>query len=135
MSSLVFVYGTLRKKAVANDLMADSLWKGEAFVPGRLYRIDWYPGVVYEPHSNQNWVIGDLFEVSTQVLKKLDEYEGCNEGCTLPYEYERIDARAKISNSTKTELKETWVACQLWNYQRNVGPDQQILSGDWLKPE
>lgn len=123
MSHQIFVYGTLRKGGVANHLMGDSTWLGSAKLSGQLFKIDWYPGAIYQPESSSR-VIGDLYEVSNQKLQELDDYEGCASDHPQPHEYRRINV------TVMTEQGET--NCQFWEYAWNLSKHKLIQSGDWL---
>lgn len=75
----LFVYGTLRLKArneYADFLRRRSTFVGTAQLPGRLYRIDWFPGAVYDP-SASTIVLGDVLQLQqpAELLAHLDEYE------------------------------------------------------------
>ncbi len=52
----------------------------EGAFPGQLYRIDWFPGAVYEAGSEQV-VHGEIYEIAQPetLLAALDEYEGMTE--------------------------------------------------------
>lgn len=45
-NELVFVYGTLRAGASNAWRLEDSDFLGAATVPGRMVKIDWFPGVI-----------------------------------------------------------------------------------------
>lgn len=75
----LFVYGTLRQKArneYAVYLRQRSTFVGTGQLPGRLYRIDWFPGATYDPAA-PTVVIGDILQLyqPAELLAYLDEYE------------------------------------------------------------
>ena len=77
-TSLLFVYGSLRKESTHNHLLQDAEWLGEVYTLGFLYLIDWYPGMVLS-HARQKTpqkVYGDLYRVSNTDMERLDSYEG-----------------------------------------------------------
>ena len=81
----LFVYGTLRKgtsnraasRKSDGTLYARFLeqfggYLGEAKTDGRLHLINDYPGFV----DGTGTVVGDLYSVTSKILKTIDEYEG-----------------------------------------------------------
>jgi len=93
-STHIFVYGTLRKRIdhPKHRILDDHAeFVGKATCGGRLYLIDWYPGLV-EAEGSQNRVIGELYHIlynTSEVLKKIDLYEGCAPDSPGPHEYRR----------------------------------------------
>lgn len=75
----LFVYGSLRRNAQAapHPLLSDATFLGSATVPGTLYSVDWYPGLVL---AGDGVVHGELFELhpsrADAILRQLDDYEG-----------------------------------------------------------
>jgi len=129
MSQKVFVYGTLRKGGVANHLMGDSTWLGSAKLAGQLFKIDWYPGAVHQPETKSkaktnDFVLGDLYEVSNQKLKELDDYEGCASDHPQPHEYRRIEVTVITEDGEMN--------CQFWEYTWDLSNHELIKNGDWL---
>lgn len=79
----VFVYGTLMSGRSNNFLMEDSLFLGEASVSGySMYEPSWYPGVIRDPDGI---VLGELYEVDLDTMKKLNVLEG--EGSLYELDY------------------------------------------------
>jgi gamma-glutamylcyclotransferase (GGCT)/AIG2-like uncharacterized protein YtfP len=70
----VFVYGTLRRGEVRdiNRLRPAPRWLGTARVPGVLYHLGAYPGVVL---GAPGWVCGEVYAISAQLERQLDEIE------------------------------------------------------------
>ena len=129
----LFVYGTLRsdspkkspvKKAL--NLIAERWCK--ASVKGKLYEIDWYPGLVLSDNPHDA-VTGEIFRITDDesLFTRLDEYEGCFEGFPEPHEYRR----EKVS--VVTEDGET-VAAWAYLYNWDVYEESRIHSGDYLNP-
>ncbi len=85
----VFVYGTLRVNAEQGGRMKGAHLLGSGVVGGRLYQVDWYPGLVL---ANDGEVVGEVYEVDEVMLAALDEYEGG--------EYRRV----KVQVKRQTEL-------------------------------
>lgn len=80
----LFVYGTLMKSFTENPfkllLEKNTQFVGEAFTYGKLFLVDYYPGLIYNnPHENHK-VYGEIvsFNRSLDFLASLDEYEDFN---------------------------------------------------------
>ncbi len=70
----VFVYGTLRQgeERDISGLLPAPRWVGNARVPGVLYHLGAYPGVVL---GGPGWIQGEVYEISPALERKLDEIE------------------------------------------------------------
>ena len=112
----VFVYGTLRRGGSNHFRMAEADFISAATLRGRLYRIDWYPGVVLDATGDE--IQGEIYDVSPEQLDELDEFEGM--------EYRRIRAVVKTPNG---ETYPAWI----WEWLMPVDEAQRITGGDWLK--
>ena len=98
-SDLLFVYGSLRRGSghpMAQIVEDGADWMGVSRVEGRLYIIDWYPGLVPAGAAGQ-WVEGDLFRMVApeHLLPLLDDYEECSARFDHPQEYRRETAMVK----------------------------------------
>ena len=76
----LFVYGTLKsdfRNRYARRLRREAKLLGPAHMPGRLYRIRWYPGMRPARGSNE-LVFGELYRLRypARTLAVLDAYEG-----------------------------------------------------------
>ena len=122
----LFVYGTLRHgypNRYARLLEHSALYLGTASIPGRLYKISWYPGVRLlkrgEDAANKDSVVGDLFRLrDPKMLATLDQYEGSNE-------YRRVTATATSPDGTR-------VRCWVYEFIGGVLESQRVPSGDWF---
>ena len=112
----VFVYGTLRRGAAQGWRMDGGLWIGTGVIRGRLYRIDWYPGLVLDREGGE--VAGDVYEVALNQMNDLDDYEGDG--------YRRV--RVRVEGDAPGEA---WV----WEWLGDVEPERLIPAGDWLRAE
>ena len=116
----VFVYGTLRRGGSNHFRMAGGLFLGEATVRGRLYKIDWYPGLVLDPAGDP--IPGEIFEVGAEQLAALDEFEGVSATEVEGSEYRRVETIAQRQEGPMS----VWV----WEW---IGPvDEANRTGDWL---
>jgi gamma-glutamylcyclotransferase (GGCT)/AIG2-like uncharacterized protein YtfP len=83
-NSLLFVYGTLKRGEENHRWLSvhHPRFLGEARIQGRLFRIkgESYPGAA--PTRSRRYVRGELYELTRpdQSLKKLDKFEGTDEG-------------------------------------------------------
>ena len=76
MKTTVFVYGTLKRGQRSHHILRGQEFLGEAQTQlrYRLYICGWHPALV-EDSSNGVAVRGEVWQVSEEVLQKLDEYE------------------------------------------------------------
>ncbi len=100
VTDLLFVYGTLRWASpapVAMTLRQEGWLVGQAWAPGRLYRIADYPGFV--PDTGGGHVQGDLIGLRDpdRMLALLDDYEECSPRFPEPREYRREILRVETS--------------------------------------
>lgn len=82
----VFVYGTLKRGGHYHDILAQQRFVGDArTIPGyTLYRPADYPGMVRAAEDCEG-VTGELWEVTPECLRRLDQLEGLVEQL-----YERV---------------------------------------------
>lgn len=75
-TTVLFVYGTLKRGGPAHRLLAGQTFLGDAETdPGyRLYDLGRYPGLVKDP-TTESSVKGELWAVSDVCLAELDDYE------------------------------------------------------------
>lgn len=94
MLNWIFTYGTLMRgipSRFGNYLEANGMFVGEAQMPGRLYDLGNYPGLVYDEDCGR-LITGHIFEIvhAARVLEQLDRYEGIDPGSPPPHEYRRV---------------------------------------------
>ncbi|MGV3602443.1 MAG: gamma-glutamylcyclotransferase family protein [Dyadobacter fermentans] len=74
----IFTYGTLMQafhNPYARKLRASSKYLGKGHFNGRLFRVEWYPGALYDPDA-PTLVHGEIYQLhSLDILQELDEYE------------------------------------------------------------
>ncbi|GGM73806.1 hypothetical protein GCM10010967_01790 [Dyadobacter beijingensis] len=74
----LFTYGTLMQafdNPFARRLRLSSDYIGKGYFSGKLFRVEWYPGALYEPDAPTR-VHGEIYQLKTlEILKELDEYE------------------------------------------------------------
>jgi gamma-glutamylcyclotransferase (GGCT)/AIG2-like uncharacterized protein YtfP len=113
----VFVYGTLRRGGSNHFRMEQADFLSAATVKGRLYQIDWYPGLVLDDAEDD--VIGEIYQASSAVLDELDLFEGA--------EYRRLQTTVRLQDG---ETVSAW----LWEWIGPVDESKIVSSGDWLAP-
>lgn len=103
----VLVYGTLRPGFGATRL-----------VPGVMYDLGSFPGVLLADESEGKFITVEEIEVDDAGLRRLDSYEGYRESAPQSSLYLRVKA-----------------PCGAWIYEYNdtPGPERIVESGDWLE--
>jgi gamma-glutamylcyclotransferase (GGCT)/AIG2-like uncharacterized protein YtfP len=123
---LVFVYGTLRRGGSNHFRMAGAEFIADGSITGRMYRIDWYPGIVLDPAGDE--IRGEVYSVGPEQLSALDVFEGVSAGEVEGSEYRRVQTTVVKQDS---RILTAWV----WEWLGMVDDDQRISDGDWLKME
>ena len=125
MSNHLFVYGTLMRRfghPMHEALARCADFIGEASVQGRLYDLGRYPGLVLS-YTPADTVVGELYRLrAPDVLRVLDDYEGCAPGDPEPHEYVR--RRVVVSDADGGAI-EAWT----YVYNRPVEQQARIASG------
>ncbi|WP_221394673.1 gamma-glutamylcyclotransferase [Dyadobacter sp. NIV53] len=121
----LFVYGTLMQgfsNPFAQKLHASSVFKGNGSFPGLLYKIDWYPGAVYEKDS-ESTVYGEVYELQNvpDLIRELDEYEEV-------FEDENVSLYVRRIVPVKME-DESVLDCWIYLYNQPVVDLVKIESG------
>ena len=112
---MIFVYGTLRKGGSNHFRLDDSEFRGEAWVLGHLYPIDWYPALLLDEEGIP--VRGEVYEVERDMLRKLDSFEGG--------EYERLKSPVHLKDGGEVEA---W----LYEYREKVEGLRELVPADWV---
>ncbi len=122
----VFVYGTLRRGGSNHFRMAGAAFVSYGTIGGRMYRIDWYPGLVLDPAGDE--IHGEIYEVGPELLSVLDVFEGVSAGEVEGSEYRRVETTVMKQDS---QTLSAWV----WEWRGPVDESQRVSGGDWLKEE
>ena len=117
---LVFVYGTLRRGGSQHGRMAGAEFVAAGTIRGRLYRIDWYPGVVVDDAGDD--IAGEVLAVDPALLAELDLFEGG--------EYRRVRVSVDCIGDQRSPLT-AW----LWEWLGPIDETRRIAGGDWLDDE
>ncbi len=123
---LVFVYGTLRRSGSNHFRMAGAEFIAAGTITGRMYRIDWYPGLVLDDAGDE--IHGDIYSVTPELLSSLDVFEGLSAGEIEGSEYRRVQTTVVQQDS---QTRSAWV----WEWLGITDESQRITDGDWLKTE
>lgn len=116
---LVFVYGTLRGGGVREmpSIFPEAKFVGSASVGGSLYDFGPYPGLLLDGADTS--VVGEVYEVGEEILKKLDDIEE-------PAHYTR--RRVEVS------LGKQSVTCWIYEPALELYPRRTLIqSGDWIE--
>ncbi|MCP4083211.1 MAG: gamma-glutamylcyclotransferase [Planctomycetaceae bacterium] len=71
----VFVYGTLKQDHNNSRYLSNSRFLATGTVEGQLLDIGPFPGLIVS-NGQKNRVLGEVYEVSTETLARLDKLEG-----------------------------------------------------------
>ncbi len=123
---LVFVYGTLRRGGSNHFRLAGAEFISAGTIAGRMYRIDWYPGLVLDGAGDE--IQGEVYSVGPDLLSALDIFEGLSAGEIEGSEYRRVQTLVMQRNSQPIDA---WV----WEWIGTTEEAQRISDGDWLKAE
>jgi gamma-glutamylcyclotransferase (GGCT)/AIG2-like uncharacterized protein YtfP len=122
-TDLLFVYGSLRPKYDHSLSKEFEGYIGQGRAAGKMYRISWFPGVIFKGESK---VVGDVVKLKgKEHLKHLDAFEGVHGNPPL---YNRIKVEVVLDSSKKT------VTCWAYEFARPIEETKhkEILSGDFL---
>lgn len=117
MSSLLFVYGTLKRGCSNHAHLAGQRFVGTARThPGySLFDLGGYPGIAPAPASREG-VSGEVWSVDSDALARLDAFEGVAEGL---YHRARISLQAPFA----AEFVEAYFPVLAVNGRREIGPE------------
>ncbi len=116
---LIFAYGTLREGASNHHRLNGMKALGEAWMLGRLYGIDWYPGMILDD-SEGIPVRGEVYRIEREMLRSLDEFES--------NEFERLKTTVHLKEGGEVEA---WV----YEYRGKVEGKREIVPADWMKQD
>lgn len=100
----VFVYGTLLKRNPNHFYLSGQKFIGKAVLQGyAMYQVRSYPGIIPAEADKHDRILGELYEIDEQTLKKLDRLEG--EG----YLYKRLCEKVSIDNTEYDAYIYVWL--------------------------
>lgn len=120
---LVFVYGTLRRGGSNHFRMDSADYVTEGRICGKMYKIDWYPGLVLDDAGDD--ILGEVYSVDSELLGNLDSFENVSAGDTEGREYRRV-----LTTVTRPdgETLNAWI----WEWLGEIDENQRLSGGDWL---
>lgn len=129
MIDYLFVYGTLRRDSrseMFHLLARHAVFVGDSTFQGKLFRVDYYPGVVASENPN-DVVHGEVYKLiaSDIVLARLDDYEECGPGYPEPHEY--IRRKQNVTLNGEGSVIPAWI----YLYNRPIAGLELIPSGDF----
>ncbi len=129
--SKVFVYGTLRTGLYNYELYLknNSTFVDYGYVKGTLYSLTdrTYPALI----DGENLILGEIFEVSTQTLARLDELESYIEG-NPNNEYNKIKVPIYNIDGTQIDLLDVYFYNDT-NEQYRKLLNEVIAQNDYVK--
>src|SRR5262245_43721875 len=129
MNPHLFVYGSLLSSIghpSGERLRNEARLLGAASMPGRLYRVGWYPGLV-EAAAGDSRVHGEVYALNDPVasLAWLDEYESIEPGKEASNEYVRAERALQLASGQD-------IAAWVYLYQWDVTGVQLVADGRWV---
>lgn len=123
MSPHLFVYGTLMSGGENHRLLARRAELiGSGRMRGRLFWVDYFPGLVDSDDSAET-VAGEVWRlVDPDLIRDLDDFEGCTEVPPL---------FVRASRTVEVDSECTLAACWVYLYARSTAGLWLIPSGDW----
>jgi gamma-glutamylcyclotransferase (GGCT)/AIG2-like uncharacterized protein YtfP len=92
-------------------------------ISGKLYRIDWYPGLILDDAGDD--IVGEVYEVDPEMLGNLDSFENVSAGETEDSEYRRV-------TTTVTRPDGGTLSAWVWEWLGETDEGQRLHHGDWL---
>lgn len=120
----VFVYGTLRRGGSNHFRMAGADFVCAGTVRGKLYQIDWFPGLILDDSAGA--VSGEVFEAGHDLLAALDVFEGVSADETQS-EYRRVTTTVFPENGGEP------ISADIWEWLGAVDESKRMKGGDWLE--
>jgi gamma-glutamylcyclotransferase (GGCT)/AIG2-like uncharacterized protein YtfP len=129
MNPHLFVYGTLLAAAghpKGERLRREARLLGAASIPGNLYSLGGYPGLV-EAADALGRVHGEVYALDSPAtsLEWLDAYEGIVAGAYSQNDYERVERPVHLATGAAVTA---WV----YLYRKDTRRLQAIPDGRWL---
>jgi gamma-glutamylcyclotransferase (GGCT)/AIG2-like uncharacterized protein YtfP len=129
MNPHLFVYGSLLScigHPSGERLRNEARLLGAASMPGRLYRVGWYPGLV-EAAAGSSRVHGEVYALADPVvsLAWLDDYESIVPGQAASNEYMRCERAVQLACGQQISA---WV----YLYQWDVSAAPLVADGRWV---
>jgi gamma-glutamylcyclotransferase (GGCT)/AIG2-like uncharacterized protein YtfP len=129
MNPHLFVYGSLMLSAghrMGERLAREARRIGEASLPGRLYKVGCYPGMVAGGAGDER-VHGEVYALHDPVraLRWLDAYEGVEEGNPNQGDYARCEQLVRLVSGAE-------ISCWVYLYCKDVSGLPALADGRWV---
>jgi len=129
MNPHLFVYGSLLSAVghpTGRRLRSEARLVGAASIPGRLYRVGWYPGLV-EAGAGSARVHGEVYALAdpARSLVWLDDYESIVPGKEADNEYIRVERPVQLASDQE-------IAAWVYLYQKDVAGLELVADGRWV---
>ena len=127
----VFVYGTLRRgqERDITRLRPAPRWIGYGCVSGVLYQLGTYPGLVL---GGPGWVQGEVYEISAELERQLDEIED-----VWPQrsgEYCKREIAVRLEDVPCLEGRAKQVGCLVYEITLECISGMPVIAcGDWTQ--
>lgn len=118
MSTLLFVYGTLRKggENQVTRLYPNSSFVGNASVKGKLFDMGGYPAILLNEEGYR--IVGEVYDIDDETLAKLDAFE-------LDAGYDRTPIETLVNDEP--------VSCWIYGPPAELSAGKpEVVSGDWI---
>ena len=128
MEEYLFAYGFLKSQFHGDRKTETPVIDGEligtGFYTGRIYRVDVFPGVIYDDQLPAN-VKGEVFKLfkPEDTLHILDRYENAKPLVQLNPDYERVLRPIQTEQGT--------LQCWVYEYLHPVKPSTEIAEGEF----
>ncbi|MBS0001876.1 MAG: gamma-glutamylcyclotransferase [Thioalkalivibrio sp.] len=120
--SRLFVYGTLLRGLSRAQVLRGARFLGPALVEGRLFDLGRYPGL----RPGRGLVVGELWEVDTATLERIDRIEGFDPRDRTGSLYQRVKTPVR-------SLSGTPFSAATYRYNRRPPGDARIGHGDYRR--
>ena len=127
-SQHLFVYGTLLstlQMPMGKYLSDNCNLEGCGYTQGLLYDLGEYPGLILSK-DEKNQVFGEIYQIydKVQILRRIDEYEGCSHKDPKPHLYERQAVSVRLTS-------EQDIMAWTYIYKGNLRTKPCIEGGDY----
>jgi gamma-glutamylcyclotransferase (GGCT)/AIG2-like uncharacterized protein YtfP len=129
MNPHLFVYGSLLSAVghpTGQRLRSEARLVGAASIPGRLYRVSWYPGLA-QAEADSARVHGEVYTLvdPAPTLAWLDDYESIVPGSDADNEYVRVERPVQLASGRD-------ILAWVYLYQRDVAGLELVADGRWV---
>lgn len=121
-SITLFVYGTLLRGLSRAQVLRSARFLGPGLAEGRIFDLGEYPGLV----SGKGEVVGELWHVDTDTLRRLDRIEDYDPRDPSGSLYRRIGTRVRSFSGE-------WIAASTYCYNHSPAAAFPIQHGDYRR--